>query len=280
MGLFSWLKNKSGGSGESADARVPGSPQIMRLSYRGANLQGIGSRSAQEDYFTFANLFDVRMILERGLLAVVADGMGGMSDGRFAAETAVNTVRAAFRDLDLEGDIPGQLSETAQTASMNVFRELDGCGGCTLAVCVIYEERLYMLSVGDSFVYLRREGQLYRLNREQNIQHSLYLEALRRGSTDRAAAENDPERAALSQFIGMGELDDIDIFVKPLPLRDGDVLMICSDGVGGVLDEEEILAALGMSAPEVMCAALEQGIISKARPAQDNYTALVIKCSY
>jgi protein phosphatase len=302
MGFFSWLRSLGGAErnkpreGEAQAAKkapspptttpptAPAAPTVSpaarRLSYRGASIQGAGRRRSQEDYFAFVNLFDEKMILERGLLAAVADGIGGMQGGRLAAETAINTLRDAFRQFGLSGDIPEQLCGAARSASAAVYEELRDEGGCTLAVCMIYGEKLYMLSIGDSFIYLRRNGSLYRLNRDQNILHARYLEALRSGTTDRSLAEGDERKAELSQFIGMESLDDIDYFRRPLPLLDGDVLIVCTNGAGGVLSKEEIFAALGKSSPGDMCSAVERGILEKELSEQDNYTALVIKCSY
>ena len=73
-------------------------------------------------------------------------------------------------------------------------------------------------------------------------------------------------------------MDDVDCSVLPLPIDAGDVLLACSDGVGGVLSPEEITEALQMPTVEEMCAGLEGKIASYNRPHQDNYTAIVIKC--
>ncbi len=73
-------------------------------------------------------------------------------------------------------------------------------------------------------------------------------------------------------------LAEVDCSVRPLPLQEGDVLLACSDGVGGVLAPEEVLGALQEESVETMCARLEAGIVAHARPHQDNYTAVVVKC--
>ena len=256
------------------------SPPRRMLSYRGANLQGIGSRERQEDSFAFVNILDVTKMRENGLFAAAADGMGGMFGGKTASETAIAAVKDAFARFDMCGDISEQLRAAAVEANERVFSALGGVGGTTLAATVIYDEKLWFVSVGDSYIYLKRGSLLYRLNREQNIFHTRLLEAVCCGSTDRSLAENDPEKPALSQFIGMDELDDIDLFLRPFRLADGDVILICSDGVGGVLSEKTITEALSLSSPQIMCEALEQSIIAAAAPTQDNYTALVIQCSF
>lgn len=291
MGLFSWLKKRreqrdsepsSHSPPETAEVSVsaPRAEPRRRLSYRGANLQGIGSRSGQEDSFTFVNLLDVSRILERGLLAAVADGMGGMQGGKAASETAIASVKSAFSEFDMHGDIPSQLETAVVGANAEVYSLLHGTGGTTLVLCVFYDEKMYLASVGDSFVFLKRGKMLYRLNREQNVWHSRCLEALSGGTADRSAADSDREGHALSQFLGMDALDDIDLMRRPLQLLDGDVLMLCSDGVGGVLSEQTVLEIMSLSSPQIMCTAIEQSIANAAVRAQDNYTALIVECKY
>ena len=82
MKLFRWIK----------------SPGKNKLPYLAANLQGIGARKSQEDSFAFANVFDAEQIEKNGLLFVVADGMGGMRDGKIASDTAVYSIKNDFEN--------------------------------------------------------------------------------------------------------------------------------------------------------------------------------------
>lgn len=253
-------------------------PAVHRLSYQVANLQGMGARGRQEDSFTFVNALDVTMISEKGLLAVAADGMGGMKDGKLASESVIASLKEDFSSLDYEENLAEQLRESVLCAGETVYEQLGGDGGSTAVVCMIYDEQLYFVSVGDSFLYLQREGQLYRMNREHNLLHQRYLQAIRAGSMDPAPAQQSEEKAALTQFLGMETLDDVDYLRRPFPLQSGDVLLLCSDGVGGVLTQEDILSCLSCPAPEEMCAEIERRIQQENRMYQDNYTALVIRC--
>ena len=88
------------------------------------------------------------------------------------------------------------------------------------------------------------------------------------------------EAAALTQFLGMKGFDDVDCSVRPLPLKEGDVLLACSDGVGGVMDEDEIKNSLSLMSVQAMCGQIEQKIAAHAKTNQDNYTALIVKCLY
>lgn len=256
------------------------SPVKRLLTYQAANLQGVGARKRQEDAFTIVNAFDVTEIKENGLLFAVCDGMGGMKDGKLASETAVAAIRSAFAAMNRGQDLAEQLKDSIFAAAGEVEEALGGDGGSTAAVGIIFHEKLYFASVGDSFLYLRRGENLYRLNREHNLRNRLYLEGIRSGIMNPKEAREEPEGDALTQFLGMTGFDEVDYSVRPLPLKEGDVLMACSDGIGGVLDEEEISNALKLISAQAMCRQLEQRIMAHAEKNQDNYTALVVKCLY
>lgn len=251
------------------------------LSYHVANLQGLGTCERQEDSFSFMNALDVTMIREKGLFAVVADGMGGMKGGREASEAVISSLKAGFCDFDYQSDIAKQLYKCVMSANESIFHILGGEGGSTVVACVLYQENLYYASVGDSYLFLKRNGLLIRLNRPQNVLNELYLQSVRTGNIDPREARQNREKAALTHFLGMEELDDIDFLRTPLPLTDGDVLLVCSDGVAGVLTEEQIMKCLMETEPQRMCDAIELEIGKiPVGQYQDNYTALIIQCGY
>lgn len=255
-------------------------PQERLLSYRVANLQGIGTRQNQEDAFAFVNAVDVTEMKRKGLLALVADGMGGMEGGKIASETVIAAMKDAFGGLDRQGNLAESLKESVIFAGKQVFETLGGRGGSTLVACLFYEEQLYFASVGDSYLYLLRDGELLRLNRPHNVRQELWLETIHSGSMDPEPACADREADALTQFLGMDAIDDVDYLHRPLALREGDLLLLCSDGVAGVLTEAEISACLQGNTPDRMCSSLEQAILAQNGKYQDNYTALVIRCGY
>lgn len=248
------------------------------LSYQVANLQQKGARPYQEDSFAFVNALDVTEIRENGLMAIVADGMGGMEAGKQVSEMAVSCMVSAFSQMQRTGDLALQLRNAVIAADDALVQRFKGIGGTTLISCIIYDEKLYFASVGDSYLYLMRGGSLYRLNREQNYRHQLYTEAILAGSIDPTEADQDPDGHRLSAFLGMGGLSDLDYLRQPLPLRDGDILLLCSDGVGGVVTESQIIQNLSSSSAAEMCLNLDESVRRAARLHQDNYTALVIRC--
>ena len=248
------------------------------LSYLPANLQGIGRREKQEDAFAFGNALDEEAIARGGLLMVVADGMGGMAGGKIASMTAVSSLLAAFKDFDMEGDLVRQLEDAVFAASEEVEARLHGAGGSTVLAALIYNEKLYFTSVGDSYFFLLHNRQLTRLNRSQNLLNAERRAAIRSGVLDPHGPDRNPDKEAITHFIGMPGLDETDSLRCPLPLAPGDVLLLCSDGVGGVLSGACIEDCLSFGVPTDMCAALETEIKRANLRYQDNYTALVIQC--
>ena len=265
-------------SAEGIQQDIPEGGITRLLSYKLGNLQGIGSRQNQEDSFSIANAFDVVKAKEQGLFFAVCDGMGGMKDGKLASETAVSSLRASFLEFDRSADLSPQLRKSIIKASDEVEALIGGDGGSTAVVGVIIDESLYFASVGDSYFYLFREGKLIRLNAEHNILHDRYLEEISIGNMHPEDAREGKEDAALTSFLGMVGIEQIDCTVRPIPLHDGDVLIACSDGVGGVVTDEEMIDALSFCDPTQACARLEQYVLAHANPHQDNFTAVVISC--
>ena len=147
-----------------------------------------------------------------------------------------------------------------------------------MIACILYQQQLYYAGVGDSYLYLLRRGELIRLNKEQNVLHRNYLKLIRSGSMDPSLAAKTRESQAVTQFLGIDRLEDVDWLRRALPLEDGDVLLLCSDGVGGVLSQQEIRDCLRLKTANDACRALNAAVLEKRLPHQDNYTAVVIRC--
>ena len=277
MNLFNLLRNRKR---EEILKTVQIEPPAEFLSYVAANLQGIGRRNQQEDSFVFVNAFDATKIKKEGLMFAVADGMGGMKDGKMASEMVITGMKDEFRKMDRNADMAMQLQNGVFDVGERIVQVLGGFGGSTLAACIVYSEQLYFASVGDSFLYLVRDGHLYRLNREHNLLHQRYLYNIRVGNMDKSKITEDDEDKALTQFLGMEGMCEVDFSRKPLPLYDGDIILACSDGVGDILPPQTILSCMESKEPDEICHALETQIIAQNRRNQDNYTAVVVKCVY
>lgn len=261
--------------GERTPEPTPQPEPVISRGY--GSLQGLGKRSSQQDWFLALNVREPEAAEKQGILLLVADGMGGMQGGAEASETTARFIEGGFRSMDMQGNIAGQLLSAVLGANEAVYSKLGGEGGSTLVACVIYRDQLYFASVGDSGLYLLRGDQLSRLNREQNIENLEYLMSIRRGSADPEGENLGLSKAALSHFVGMPQLDEVDFLRRPLRLQPGDVLLLCSDGVDGSLPDDVLTACLKAGSPEECCMQLERQIAAADLPHQDNYTGLVFR---
>ena len=249
------------------------------LSYRVANLQMIGARENQEDSFAVINALDVTKILTDGLFAVICDGMGGMKDGKLISEAAVQGFVTSFYNLDLQEkeNIPSQLSDACHSVNNTIRESFGDSGGTTVALVLVFNSELYWLAVGDSPIFLKRGGNLIKLNKEHIYLNELYLRELQRETIYKASAETANQKESLTEYIGKSEIEEIDLSRTPLPLGIGDVIFLCSDGVSSYIDESEISKAVDLP-PKETCAYLDAAIKSKNHSTQDNYTCVIISC--
>lgn len=231
-----------------------------------ANLQGIGNREEQQDAFGISHMDRYE---EDGLLAVLCDGMGGMAEGGMIAAETVSELVGIFPWAD-DSDIPGWISQR----STRVYQQFRGHGGTTLVAVLLKGNRLSFWCVGDSDLFLLREGKLYGMNIRQEYKNDLVLRALD-GAFPVEEAFHDSQAGALSEYIGKEEVN-CDYNRIPFFLQPEDVLLLCSDGISDTLTLKQIREAMALS-PQACCDKLEKEILSAGKPNQDNYTTIVLK---
>jgi protein phosphatase len=250
---------------------------------RPGNAQWIGRREEQQDSFGFAGFDRESFRAHAGVLAVLADGMGGMSNGREAGRLAVQQMMAAYLEKRPDESIPDALMRGLTTANRAVHdlacaSEGEGNVGTTLVAAAVRGDDLYWVAVGDSRLYLYRhaDGSLTQCTEDHNHGNELLLRVAV-GELSRETAASDPDHDALTCFVGMAEIPKVDCNLRPLALAAGDRLLLCSDGVHGVLGEAELQQALTLDA-QPATDALIAAIRAKAWDTQDNATAAVIQC--
>ena len=239
------------------------------------NVQGVGARERQEDSFAVCNASDRSALEREGFFAVVCDGMGGMDSGNEASEAAVEAFLQLFRSLLAEGDIPRQLREGTLAVSDGIFQRFRGRSGTTAVAVRIQGGGLHWISVGDSAIFLKRGECVFQLNREQTCLNDLYLRELRQEPIQKERAEGDEDARRLTAFVGIDCLGQVDQSLRPWVLRDGDVILLCSDGMSVVLSPAELREAMSLP-PDEGCRLLETMVQEKALPGQDNYTGVMI----
>lgn len=234
-----------------------------------------GARKSQQDCFAVS---PVEMARDRGLLAVVADGMGGLSDGDRVSQAAVGAMLDAFLSSPADPAIllPSLLARANRAVNALLGEEGLNQSGSTLAAAYIRDGAAYYLSVGDSRICLLRAGELYQLNREHIYRNELLVGAVNGSDTFEQAVAH-PKAGGLTSYLGMGQLKYVDLPAAPLWLRPGDKLVLMSDGVYNALSPAELTRVLdgdARRAAEQVAAAVQ----AKGYAYQDNYTAIIIQC--
>ena len=232
-------------------------------------------RQNNEDSFGYWEPEDDRQFLRKGRLAVVADGMGGYEGGQEASRLAVETLVAAYRDFG--GDDPqAALIEALQAAHEQVRQysfshpELRGMG-TTCTAAAIVQDALYYVHVGDTRLYLIRDGQITRVTRD----HSYVGRLVESGMISREEAETHPQRNILTAALGTNPDLIMDSPGRPEPLRPEDVLLICSDGLWGQVRDSEILDAVENKSAEQAGRKLIE--LARERGGPDNITVEILR---
>jgi len=230
-------------------------------------------RSENQDFGIYTTPSEEREAHPGGRLLVVADGMGGHRGGATASRIAGETVKAQY--LGSEGDdIAIALRDSLMRANSRIFHEsqanpdLRGMGTTTSAL-VVRDGNAWFGHVGDSRIYMVRGDEIRQLTED----HSLVATMVREGLLTKVEAENHPRRNVLQRSMGVSEQVEIDVR-GPFPLQEGDVFVLCSDGLHGVVKEDEIREVAGKplreAADELIRRAIERG-------APDNVTVIVAR---
>ena len=236
-------------------------------------LHQIGDRESQQDCLAVSptELYDAR-----GILAVVADGMGGLSDGDKMSQTAASAMMNGFMNCrEYSPELILALTVEANQAVNRVLGANQGRSGTTLVAGIVKDGMFNYVSVGDSRICLYRQGLLTQLNREHVFRNELRVQAVN-GLGTLWDAGTHPKAAGLTSYLGMGSLKYIDIPAEPLRVCRGDKIILMSDGVYNAMTLPEMEAALAMPAQQA-ADAIGQTIHTKAYRNQDNYTAVILQ---
>jgi serine/threonine protein phosphatase PrpC len=248
-------------------------------------------RKNNEDSFGYWEPEDDHQFLRKGRLAVVADGMGGYEGGQEASRLAVETLMAVYRDSAALNP-QGALIEALQAAHNEIRQysfahpELRGMGTtCTAAAIVrgateptqeptlagTQNDALYFVHVGDTRLYLIRNGQITRVTRD----HSYVGRLVESGMISAEEAETHPQRNILTAALGTNPELIMDSPGKPQPLVSEDVLLICSDGLWGQIRDSEILETVANQNAEKAGRALID--LARERGGPDNITVAILR---
>lgn len=248
---------------EQSPSGAEPSPRIA-----GATDVGVVRRVNQDAYGRFDDA-------SRGeTLLIVADGLGGHRGGEVASRLAVDLVGEQISAGEEEPAV--RLTRAIAFANDDILkraskdRTLKGMG--TTVVCLLIAEsgRSYVAHVGDSRLYRLRGGRMEVMTED----HSLVAALVREGVLSPEEARSDPRRNQILRALGVR--DDIEIEVAPVSLQPGDAYLLCSDGLHGMIEDEEIMRlASGGDDPQVAVDALIAA--ANAAGGTDNVTCLLAR---
>jgi len=188
----------------------------------------------------------------RGSLLILADGMGGHEAGEVASGLAIEVVRRVY--YARAEPVPDSLLiafEAANRAILEHGRKFPECKGMgtTCTALVVQEDRLWLAHVGDSRAYLLRNGNLKQLSADQ----SLHAELIREGLLSKAEAATAAGGNVILQALGISADIDPDVWEKGIPLKAGDIIILCSDGLWNMVENAAIAEIAGSRVPEEAC---------------------------
>jgi len=211
----------------------------------------------------------------RGLLLAVADGMGGVKGGEVASRITVETLMRAYRDAP-GADLAEDLQNALVTANAMVHREsvqhpeLSGMGTTCTAV-VVHGREVVVAHVGDSRAYLVRSNRIRQLTHD----HSLVGQLVRDHQITAEQAKTDPRRNVVTRSVGINDEVDVDTQRLPEKLQNGDVLILCTDGLHGLVSDEELRSTVTGRGLDQACDALIR--LAKQRGGHDNITVILAR---
>ena len=221
------------------------------------------------------------------VLAIVADGMGGMAKGEVASKTAVETMlnspisTSISTELDTDQKRSDWLVSLVSEANREVCKKVRN-GGTTLSAVLAIDRKLYLAHVGDSRIFLIRNGTICQLSED----HSYVAMLLATESITYEESQNHPDKNMLTKSLGSNPtlpynyVQTLNRFSDnlSLTLEDEDILLLCSDGVWDLVNAEQLLDNFTKKDQELHVAVTEsiQQVIEKG--AHDNATLVALKC--
>jgi serine/threonine protein phosphatase PrpC len=236
------------------------------------------TRASNEDDVIAVVPQDRHLLRTKGVLFVVSDGMANHSHGEVASKLTIENVKEYYYQK-CQDDIPTTLQEAikqansaicqANTAKM-VQRAKDFDIGATCAAAVLHDRMLYVANVGDSRVYVLHQDQLRQITRD----HSQVAQFVERGEITPAQARIHEKRHLIYRWLGLPDVE-IDLFAEEV--CEGDTVILCTDGLCGVVEDEALRAIVEQYDP----AEGVQHLIAQANAegGPDNVTAIVIRIS-
>ncbi|MBQ7950832.1 MAG: Stp1/IreP family PP2C-type Ser/Thr phosphatase [Clostridia bacterium] len=222
-------------------------------------------RTLNEDSFYFETT-------PQGYVMIVADGMGGHNGGEVASKMAVDSIREYMNQNDIFSDPEVTLRQAIKCANDAVFHaatkqaELEGMG-TTLVMAVGNEKTICVANVGDSRAYLVSKNKLLQITKD----HSFVNELVKKGVLTKEEAKKHPKSNIILKALGLEADVYPDIFL--LEKKKTDKVLLCTDGLTGMVSDEEILEVMAQFNKKNACAELVR--LAKEHGGTDNVTVVI-----
>ncbi len=244
--------------------------------YRAYAASDIGNvRTTNEDELLFVRPHDPALRREKGVLAIVADGMGGHNCGEVAARMAVETISEQFFVFKGDDLVEG-LAKAVQAANAKIFGlaqsdQTHKGMGTTCVVAALRGTELFLAHVGDSRAYRVSTAGISQLTKDHTYVQSLFDQGLI------TAEEKDshPEKNYITKALGTRKQVSPDVFRVPSPLSSNDRLLLCTDGLYDYLSSAEIHAILLKEKPAEAARIMIE--MAKNRGGHDNMSLLILE---
>ena len=239
-----------------------------------AQLTDVGrKREHNEDNMAFVIPKDSQVMANKGALFIVADGMGGHAAGEVASEIAVDTVSNMYYQED-SNDVAVSLLRAIRRANASIHQRaaenlLRTGMGTTCVAAVLRGNMAYIANVGDSRAYLLRGNQVKQISQD----HSWVAEQVRAGLLTEEQARTHIQRNVITRCLGTQTEVDVDVFHEEL--QEGDCLVLCTDGLSGLVSDEELKRIVDQFVPQESVYHLVEKANENGGP--DNITAIVVR---
>lgn len=230
------------------------------------------AREINQDYYSIPKPEDNLQLF------ILADGMGGYNGGEVASSLATTSAKSYIKNnfdkIEKSKEaILEMIKNAIEYANMVVFEKskqepnLEGMG-TTLDICFIYNNKVYIGHVGDSRVYRIRGGIIRKLTKD----HSYVQQLVEDGKITREEAEHHPKKNMLLKALGCTAYVEPDLRARNM--ENGDILLMCSDGLTNMVEEKEIYRVIKEN-PEIAAKVLVN--LANEAGGYDNITAVIIK---
>jgi serine/threonine protein phosphatase PrpC len=243
-----------------------------------AQLTDIGRKRARnEDNMTSVVPTDRQALAQKGALFVVADGLGGHDRGEEASRVAVNTISEVYYSSPVEdtGDALAQAVRAANTAVCALSTEREHAEeketGTTCVAAVLRGDTVSVANVGDSRAYIVRAGHIQQITHD----HSWVADQVRLGALTEEQARMHEKRNQIYRCLGIKPEVEIDLFTETV--RDGDALVLCTDGLSSLVTDAEIAEIVEQYNPQESVKRLVER--ANEQGGTDNITAVVARVS-